>query len=324
MPALGDQDRLGPGGVAVLAEDPGGLLVRAGVVDRLPAQPGGAGHVVPRPPGGTLRLLEPVVGEAHDDVPRRPAPGVVGQERGPGVGEVHPGRDRLPAQVHAAADGRGNGLDGIGLLAGPARSLIAEGAVRADEPALDGGPVEHHLPGGLEPVDQAHRALHVRLHQVQRVPAWVVQLRARRVKKLPIAAARNPRSPPVAHRFCSSTSPSMLTPCAASSECPSGWLRMASLRRRSPWMRAPLSRTVPCTGTCSPTVKVDSSSVLVRSSAVRPGACSEQPGPTDTLPSWLRDRSMPPVTWEVPSKVSSAPTVRRGALRAVPPTRDLE
>ena len=33
---------------------------------------------------------------------------------------------------------------------------------------------------------------------------------------------------------------------------------------------------------------------------------------------------MPPVTWQVPSKVNSAPTSSRGALSAVPPARDLE
>gem|GEM_PF-6484065 len=89
-------------------------------------------------------------------------------------------------------------------------------------------------------------------------------------------------------------------------------------------MRAPLSRTVPATGTPWPTVTVDSSSVLVRSSAVRPAACSEQPGRTDTLLSSLNDRSMPPVTSQVPSRAISAPTVSRGALSTVPPTRDLE
>ena len=89
-------------------------------------------------------------------------------------------------------------------------------------------------------------------------------------------------------------------------------------------MRAPVSRTVPATGTCSPTVTVDRSSVLVRSSAVRPGACSEQPDRTDTLLSSLIDRSIPPVTAQVPSRVTSAPTDSRGALSAVPPTLDLE
>src|SRR5262249_57703464 len=110
----------------------------------------------------------------------------------------------------------------------------------------------------------------------------------------------------------------------AGGDPPSGALRLAAGRRRSRWMRAPLSRTVPATGTCWPTVTVDRSSVFVRSSAVRPGACSEQPGRTDTLLSSLIDRSMPPVTAQVPSRVTSAPTDRRGALSAVPPTRDLE
>src|SRR5260370_1329880 len=97
-------------------------------------------------------------------------------------------------------------------------------------------------------------------------------------RKLPIEAARSPRSPPVASRFCSSASPSMLTPWAARRDPPSGALRIAPRRQRLPWMRAPLSRTVPATGTCWPTVTVDRSSVLVRSSAVRPGACGAPPG----------------------------------------------
>lgn len=63
--ALGDEDGFGSVGVAVLAEYPGGLLVRAGVVGLLVVQPGTAGLVIPGPAGGGVVVLaEPVVGEA--------------------------------------------------------------------------------------------------------------------------------------------------------------------------------------------------------------------------------------------------------------------
>ena len=84
-------------------------------------------------------------------------------------------------------------------------------------------------------------------------------------------------------------------------------------------MRAPVSRVVPWTVAPRPSVRVESSSALVRSSAVRPGARKEHSGPMETLLSSLMDRSIPPVTWQVPSRVSSAPTESRGALTAVPP-----
>src|SRR6185437_3855962 len=87
------------------------------------------------------------------------------------------------------------GLDGIGFLAGPVRSRLVEGPRRADQPALDGGAVEHYLPGGLESVDQAYRALHVRLHQVHRVAARVVQFRTRRVEEAADGGRPEPQIP---------------------------------------------------------------------------------------------------------------------------------
>lgn len=76
---------------------------------------------------------------------------------------------------------------------------------------------------------------------------------------------------------------------------------------------------VPWIVTPQPSVRVESSSALVRSSAVRPGARKEHAEPIETLLSSLMDRSIPPATRQEPSRVSSAPTDSRGALRAVPP-----
>src|SRR5262249_58501691 len=113
-------------------------------------------------------------------------------------------------------------------------------------------------------------------------------------------------------------------PGGARRDGPAGGAGAPRGRQGLPWRRARAARPVPATGTCSPTVRVDRSSALVRSSAVCPGACSAQPARTDTLLSSLIDRSMPPVTVQVPSRVTSAPTDSRGALSTVPPTLDLE
>src|SRR5215472_6622701 len=102
---------------------------------------------------------------------------------------------------------------------------------------------------------------------------------------LPVVADRNSSSPPVAVIFCSSAAPSSCRPWAAIRKPPSGSLRFAPRRHRLPWIRAPLSRTVPFTGTPSPRVKVERSSALVRSRAVLPPAYREHPGPMYRLPS---------------------------------------
>src|SRR5262249_60298230 len=73
VPALGDQDLFGPGEVPMLAEDPGGLLVGAGVVGGLTGEPIAAGQVVPWSPHlAVLRLLEAGVGETHSHQTRGP------------------------------------------------------------------------------------------------------------------------------------------------------------------------------------------------------------------------------------------------------------
>ena len=89
LPALGDQDGFGAAGVPVLPENAGGLLVGAGVIGRLPGEPGASGDVVPGRAGGrAFRLAEAVVGEARDDELGRPVTGIVRQEGSHGVSEV--------------------------------------------------------------------------------------------------------------------------------------------------------------------------------------------------------------------------------------------
>ena len=87
-------------------------------------------------------------------------------------------------------------------------------------------------------------------------------------------------------------------------------------------MRAPLSRTVPWIVTPL-SMRVERSSALLRSSAVRPAARSEQPAPIDSVLSSLIDRSRPPVTSHAPSRAISAPTDSRVADSAVPVRREL-
>lgn len=50
-----------------------------------------------------------------DDESRRPGRWVIGQERRAGVGEIDAGCDLRPAEVHAAPDGRGYGVDPMTL-----------------------------------------------------------------------------------------------------------------------------------------------------------------------------------------------------------------
>src|SRR6266566_9672981 len=97
LPTLGHEDLLGLAGVAVLAEDPGCVLVRAGIKYCLAAQPGAHGGLIPDLLRlGPLRFLESVAGQPGDGEAFWPFRWIVGEERSGRVGELDAGRHGLP------------------------------------------------------------------------------------------------------------------------------------------------------------------------------------------------------------------------------------
>ena len=165
--ALGHEDLLGLAHVPVLAEDPGRLLVRAGVEIGLAAQPGHSLPLVPdlpHPPA--LGPPEALVAQPGDGELRRPGRRVVGQEGGGHVGEVDARPDLRPAQVDPAVGGAlmaGRGVPGSNGLTGREQevlAMLADGlttAQVADRLYLSQETVRTHLRSAMRKVEAGTR-----------------------------------------------------------------------------------------------------------------------------------------------------------------------
>src|ERR1700735_4716012 len=147
-----------------------------GVNSPVRPQPLAPGRLVPDRPGRrALRLLETLVGQAGDGEARWPGRRIVGEERGAHVGEVDARRYGLPAEVDAAADGGGYGLDRVPVLIARRGRRAAERAAAQLQPPSDGAAVEHHQPGRGEAVDEPDGPLNLGVVEVDRMAPRIVQ-----------------------------------------------------------------------------------------------------------------------------------------------------